>query len=494
MRTFDRQLIMPSVLVVLVAAGVLGATPSLASTPHRSSTTSTTSRERATHGRRPSERRGAHQPTGRRSSTPLGTPATGAGLWTTYGRDAARSGLDPLEPPPTNVQMAWRTLLDGPVYGEPLVNNGQVLAATENDTVYSISAETGHITWSAHLGSPVPASALPCGDVSPEGITSTPVIDLAHHRVWVSAEMEPGVHEVVALSVATGQIVSRQTIAMPSGVDPLAMQQRSGLALAQNHVYVAFGGLYGDCGNYRGLVVSVPTKDSGQQRSYVVPTARQGGIWAPPGPVVTDGPIVYVTTGNGASTTSYDQGDSVLALSGNLDLMDWFAPADWKALNADDLDLGSVSPTLVDRHFLFQVGKAPDGYLLERRHLGHIDGQIFQSPVCPQGAFGGTSVSSPLVFVPCHNRLTAVSVAPSGTFRTVWSDPDVHSACSVLAGGTLWTVTTSGSLLGLDPATGATTVNLSIGGDVMTSFPSLATASSMLFAPSGPAVTAFSGI
>ena len=57
--------------------------------------------------------------------------------------------------------------LDGQIYGEPLVYAGRVYVATENNTVYALSAATGAVAWSAHSASPVPARSLPCGDISP---------------------------------------------------------------------------------------------------------------------------------------------------------------------------------------------------------------------------------------------------------------------------------------------------------------------------------------
>ena len=65
--------------------------------------------------------------------------------------------------------------LDGAVYGQPLVVGGDVIAATENDSVYAISRATGKTVWRAHVGTPVPQSALHgCGDIFPLGITGTP--------------------------------------------------------------------------------------------------------------------------------------------------------------------------------------------------------------------------------------------------------------------------------------------------------------------------------
>ena len=85
---------------------------------------------------------------------------------------------------------AWTSpTLDGQLYGEPLVFGERIYVATENDTVYALSATTGAIAWSAHLGTPVPSGSLPCGDIAPTvGITGTPVIDRARHEIFVVAD------------------------------------------------------------------------------------------------------------------------------------------------------------------------------------------------------------------------------------------------------------------------------------------------------------------
>ena len=47
--------------------------------------------------------------------------------------------------------------LDGELYGEPLVSGGRVFVATENDTVYALSATNGAVAWST---APCDARAL----------------------------------------------------------------------------------------------------------------------------------------------------------------------------------------------------------------------------------------------------------------------------------------------------------------------------------------------
>ena len=46
---------------------------------------------------------------------------------------------------------AWTSQLDGKLYGEPLVQDGLVVVATENNTVYALAANSGNVMWSTHI-------------------------------------------------------------------------------------------------------------------------------------------------------------------------------------------------------------------------------------------------------------------------------------------------------------------------------------------------------
>lgn len=427
-------------------------------------------------------------PTGPFASGPASSTAN---QWLTYHGDIARSGNAASEPSVSTVDQAWRAKLDGQVYAEPLVDGDRVIAATENDTVYSLDISTGQVVWSTSLGTPMPRAALPCGNIDPSGITGTPFIDLTDGVVWVVAFVEPGRHQLVAVNLKDGRVRSRQSIALP-GVDVLAEQQRGALVLERGNVYIPFGGLFGDCGQYRGFVVSFPTTGAGAQITFTVPTPRQGAIWAPPGPVVDRAGSLFVTTGNGASASTYDDGNSVIALSPALRVVGTFAPSNWVQLNQGDLDLGSVSPTLVGDE-IFQVGKEGVGYLLDADNLGGIGGQLSTGRVCSAAAFGGTAVDGSVIIIPCLHGLKALQVEPDHTFRVVWSQPSVVSSAPVVAAGRVWAVTPNGQLAELNEQTGAVVLTEPVGTEV-SSFPSLAVAGGRLFAQGGDSIVAFSGI
>src|ERR671918_3187345 len=63
-----------------------------------------------------------------------------AASWPTYQQKVARTGVDATSPPIGQVRRTWTKRLDAPVYGQPLAVRGRVYVATENNTVYALSA------------------------------------------------------------------------------------------------------------------------------------------------------------------------------------------------------------------------------------------------------------------------------------------------------------------------------------------------------------------
>jgi outer membrane protein assembly factor BamB len=400
------------------------------------------------------------------SAAPAGA-ATAAGDWPAYHRDAAGTGYAAGTPPLSRLARAWSARLDGAVYGQPLVVAGTVLAATLNNTVYGLALADGHVLWQRHLGSPVPLSSLPCGDVDPLGILSTPAFDPQTGRVFVLAEVSGKRHVLFGLNAHTGAVELTRPVEPPRG-KPGDHQQRSALAVGNGRVYVAFGGLYGDCADYIGSVVGIPTDGNGPPVSYAVPTPREGGVWSPAGPVLDAAGTLLVATGNGEVTDpgqGYDGSDSVIELSPGLAKLDLFAPSSWAEDNAADLDLGSVSPALVGG-YVYINGKSRTAYLLDPNHLGGVGGERASREVC--AAFGGTAVVENVVYVPCTDGVRSVTVGPGPKITIGWRTSSRANGPPVVGGGAVWSVAWSwgspgGTLYALDPATGAPRASVPVG-------------------------------
>lgn len=433
-------------------------------------------------------------------SSPSSSPASPSHLaspspalaadWIEYHRSSARSGLGPAVPALSNPAVAWTAHLDGAVYASPLIVAGHVLAATENNTVYALDVFSGSVVWKIHLGAPVDAASLPCGDIGPvTGITGTPAADPATGRLYVVAFLSTHHHMLFTLSLADGSVISQQDID-PGGSNPTVEQERGALALGADYVYVPLGGLYGDCGQYHGYVVGVPLA-GGAAVSYKVPSAREAGIWSPEGPAIAPDGGVYVVSGNGASGSTFDYSNSVIELSADLrTVRSYFAPSNWAALNASDTDLGSVGATLLPSlGVVVAIGKQGVAYVLKAGSLGGVGGQLASRPVC-SGSWGGTAWSRSTVFVPCADGMYALSVS-SSSVDVAWHAPNPGLGSPIIAGGALWAIEPgSGILYALDPSSGAVVYSVGLGSAQHFSTP--AATEGFVVAPAGNNVVAIS--
>jgi outer membrane protein assembly factor BamB len=424
------------------------------------------------------------------AKTPGASPSSGLGFdWPEYHQNAGRSGLGPGLPAFGSPTQAWRAAVDGDVYASPLIVSGHVLVATENNTVYSLDLFSGAVVWQRHLGDPVDASTLPCGDIGPvTGITGTPAADVVGRHLYVVAFLRGYHHVLFELSLTDGSVVG-QLVVDPPGSDPTVQQERGALALGSGRVYIPFGGLYGDCGNYHGYVVAVPS--AGQQTLYYrTPVAREAGIWSPAGPTVDASGDVYVVTGNGSPTQSFAYSNSVIRLSPDLQVRSYFAPGDWQALDAGDTDLGSVGATLLPSlGVVVAVGKQGVAYLLRTDALGGVAGQIASASVCA-GAWGGTAWSGPMLLVPCSDGLVALSVTQT-SFSIAWKAPNPRLGSPIIAAGAVWAIEPeTGRLFALDLSSGSVLYTANLGEARHFSTP--AATEGFVVAPAGAQVEAFS--
>ncbi len=397
-------------------------------------------------------------------ATAAGSLPVGPADWPTYHRTNDRAGAVAGVHRPAALRQVWTARLDGAVYGQPLLLGDLVVAATEGDSVYGLSLADGRVRWRAALGTPVPRHDLPCGNIDPLGITGSPAYDRTTGSVFVAAELTGGRHELVALDVRNGSVRFRRSLDVTNR-DRVAEQQRGALAVAGGRVYVPFGGLAGDCGNYVGYVTATRVDGSGPTTRYEVPTSREGGIWAASGVAVDPRGDVWVAVGNGERTGDpYDGSDSVLRLSADLSRrLDFFAPADWGAQNAVDADLGSTGPLLLGADRVLISGKTGEVDLLDARHLGGLGGAIASLGGCR--GFGGMAwdAAAGAAFVPCTSGVLRVDVTGSG-LRPGWHAPANVNGTPVVAGGAVWALDPAGGrLYALDERSGVPLVSAPTG-------------------------------
>jgi hypothetical protein len=282
----------------------------------------------------------------------------------------------------------------GSVYAQPLyVENGPggqeaFIVATEANHVAAIGG-TGTSLWDNPFGTPV-SVGLPCGNITPLGITGTPVIDGASRTIYFDAMTQGPKHLIHAVSLDGGSEKSGWPVdvsASISGFDSSVQNQRGALLLLNGTLYVPYGGHWGDCGNYHGWVVGVPLGSPGSPVAWHTDQS-DGGIWAPGG-LSSDGTSIFLATGNttqpGLPFTppqSWSGGDAVIRMPPSLSFSlqsppatDYFVPSNWQSLDGQDLDLGGTNPVLFDeggQHLIAILGKDGNLYLLNRDSLGGI--------------------------------------------------------------------------------------------------------------------------
>ncbi len=432
------------------------------------------------------------------------TVAAAAGpSWITYHHDAARSGIDPDSSSPVAPTQVWQTpAVDGPIYGQPLVYGSHLYVATENDTVYALDSATGATVWQKHLATAVPAGQMPCGDINPTvGITSTPVIDPATGRIYVVGDTWDGSssssikHELFGLNLSDGSPAGPAIVVDPPSSIPADQLQRVSLALDSGKVIIGYGGNAGDCASYHGWLVAAPEAGGGLQTFEVDSGAgdNQGAIWASGNaPAIDPAGNIWVSTGNGSST-SFDYQESVIKLDSSLNVLDWWAPSNWAALDSSDTDLGSSMPFLLPAGLVFQIGKAGVGYLLSAARLGHTAGTpVYSHSVC-NGSWGGGIYVSGVIYVACADGMHAEALnVASGSFASVsgWTVNTNAVGPPIFAGGLVWSAGWgNGVLYGLDPNTGTTKFQANLG--AFEHFASPSAGGGLLFVANGSQVTGF---
>jgi hypothetical protein len=362
-------------------------------------------------------------------------PPTGTVNVTTWHVDNNRSGLNSSETAltPTSVSAQsfgklFSYLVDGYVYGEPLLMSGVTIngathdvlyVATENDSVYAFDADSygsGTPLWHVSL---LQSGETPItgGAIAPvEGVTSTPVIDPTTNTLYVvsvqTSSTNGGTFRLHALDITTGQeklggpaTLQASLPGTGSGGTTVSLTtsciQRSALLLANGNVYFGFGScprgwlLAYSASTLAQVGVFTSSPNLNGEGTY----ASAGGIWmGGGGPVADSAGNVYVVTGNGPWDGQTAFADSILKFSPTLQLEDYFTPDDYQFMDCDDADLASGGLLLIPGTTeLLAGGKTGTLYLVNSTRMGHEqanDSGATQTLVWGQGLTNGGSYSA----------------------------------------------------------------------------------------------------
>jgi Immunoglobulin I-set domain len=349
----------------------------------------------------------------------------------THHYDVSRSGVNSTEALLTTSNVNSTTFgkvgefaVDGQIDGQALflsqlaipgLGNKDILyVATENDTVYAVDAQSiggssATILWQTRVlpNGETPATSLPCGNISPNGITATPVIDRTRNAIYVEAMSQDSarniIHRLHALDLTTGKELfggpTTITATYPGtgghssgGVvtfDPSVQHDRAALLESGGIIYTAWSGLWGDCGPYSAWVIAFDAATLKQTGAIdLVPNNSGAGMWmGGGGPAADAAGNVYVISGNGFGDTpgtnsSYGNSFVRLSTSAGLKVGDYFTPYNTLSEDSRDADFGSAGPLLLPdlvdasnttRHLAVGAGKDGNLYVLNRDNMGQFN-------------------------------------------------------------------------------------------------------------------------
>ena len=316
--------------------------------------------------------------------------------------------------------------VDDQIYAQPLVvsnliiknkKHNVVFTATVNNSVYAFDAESDTANtplWQVNL-TPNGYRAIKntdmtgaCGggydDFSGRmGIVGTPVIDTNTNTLYVVARSVTKttprnyVQYLHAIDLRTGAERPNSPVFITATVNGSGagnkngqitfnqqkQNQRPALLLYKGVVYISWAS-HCDWDPYHGWVIGYDA--STLQQKYVyndTPNGKQGGIWmSGQAPAVDDNGFIYVSTGNGTvggggnPNKKINRGESIVKLStasGNLNVVDFFTPADYEWMEEHDLDYGIDGVLLVPNTTLSLSGsKQSILYVVNTNKMGHM--------------------------------------------------------------------------------------------------------------------------
>jgi hypothetical protein len=337
---------------------------------------------------------------------------------------------------------AFKATFTGAMWASPLYaengpgGKGAFFAVTTTNDVLALDEATGATLWKTTIGPPPTTTGVPCGNISPLGIISTPVIDPTSRTIYVGSALAGGGtaimrHEVHALSLDDGKeragwpVDVTKVTAGTQKFNAPAQNQRGALALVGSILYVPYGGHNGDCGDYRGWIVAIDTKTPTNVGAWATSGVGEA-IWAAGG-LASDGNGVLAVTGNNLQNVAvHADSEEVVRITGMATLtrndQNVYYPARWRAIDIADSDFGSNNAMLIRvpgaTPASMVVATAKDGhmYFLDSQKLGGMDGHLVDYVIASATRAVRGAPTSYTTAAGVHVALSvdAASVCPTG--------------------------------------------------------------------------------
>ncbi|HEY6927400.1 MAG TPA: hypothetical protein VI653_28250 [Steroidobacteraceae bacterium] len=327
--------------------------------------------------------------------------------------------------------------VDGAIYTQPLWvanlkiggrSHNVIFVGTTHDSLYAFDADSAPCSelWRVNLidtahgetggEKPVPGNVVGKGDgdLVPEiGITGTPVIDPTKGILYVVSKSMSSAGTIFyqrlhAIDLATGAERAGSPITITAtfpGTGDHGSQvafnarqehQRAALALVNGVVYIAWGS-HEDRSPFFGWIMGYTYNGATFSQAYVLntgPNTHEAGIWmSGAAPAADANNDLYVITGNGGfdalrtSPPNTDYGNSLLKLSSNLQILQYFTPSAQEYNNATNNDFGAGGAAVLTdlpegsplTHIAIAGGKDGNLFVVNRDALGGFgDGKAWQ--------------------------------------------------------------------------------------------------------------------
>jgi len=317
----------------------------------------------------------------------LATCAFGQGArgWLSSGGDAQgthwnRTEIDLTKESIKRVKLEWTVKLDGPPkemtnLTTPVVRTGvsthlgiidMIAIAGASDRVFVLQGDHGEILWQKTLD----VTATPQRNahwLCPNGLTATPII----------ANL-PGVGQTLFVLASDGRLHGFNPLNGDVQMQPVqlapAFSKMWSLNISRNIIYTTTSQ---GCNGVKSGVWGLDLADPNKKTFNFLSANQQAGIWGRAGAAILSDGRVVVETGDGPyDPANGAYSDSVLFLTPDLRLADYYTPANRAWITKKDLDMGNMGAVAFQwqgHELIAASGKEGAIYLLDTKSPGGAD-------------------------------------------------------------------------------------------------------------------------
>ena len=364
--------------------------------------------------------------------------------WPLFGYDTARHNASPdttITAQNVGTLLRAKIRLDGTVDSSPIFVGGTIVVTTTYGKTEALSP-AGKVLWR------FTPPAYPRIAGSSQITNATPAASTDHTAVYAAAPDG----RIRKLRLSDGKVLWTTAITR----DPTHEKITSSLNVSHGLVIATTGGYIGDAPPYQGHVVTMSEGNGriahvwnslcSDRHTIIIPRtcgSSDSAIWSRNGAAVdpANGTLV-VATGNGPWNGSTDWGDSTLVLAPDASrMLRHWTPPNQAQLNANDTDVGSTSPGLLDGGYAVQGGKDGKVRLLQLHRLpganARLGGELQTIPTPGGGMFSVPAIWKGTWVFMATDAGTAAWLLRGGRLHSVWSNGNGGTS-PVIAGNLLY--------------------------------------------------------